>query len=177
MITTERLIIRPLEDDDYIRVYECCNDYDVVRMTLAMPWPYTEECAKSWIASTLENFKNGKSYEFGICLKDKPKSVVGCVSLVLGKGDAKKAELGYWVDKKLWGNGIATEATKALINYGFNDLGLNSIFARHYDINPASGRVMTKVGMRYVGRMRQHECRFGEYHDVEYYDLLNTDIR
>ena len=176
MLTTERLIIRPFKDSDYQRVYECCNDYEIVKMTLAMPWPYTEDNAKSWIQMTIDNAKVGKSYEYAICWKVDPDNVIGCVALICGKGDAKRGELGYWVDKKLWGNGIATEATKALIDYGFENLGMRSIFARHYDINPASGKVMAKCGMKYVGKMRQHEMRFGEYHDVEYYDILQSDI-
>ena len=176
MIKTERLILRPFKHEDYKDVFECCNDYDVVKTTLGMPWPYTEEMAQGWIAKHEGNRKSGLSCEFAICYKQNPEKVIGCVSLVNINPVAKRAELGYWVGKKYWKQGIATEASVALMEYGFNELNLNSIFARFFDINPASGKVMQKCGMNYVGKMRQHEFRFDKFYDVVYYEILKEDF-
>ena len=92
------------------------------------------------------------------------------------KRPSNKAELAYWVAKKYWNHGIATEAARAIIEYGFNTLNLNSIFARFLDNNPASGKVMQKIGMKYVGKMREHEYKSGQYYDVFYYEILKSDL-
>ena len=177
MFETERLIIRDFNIDDYKSVYECCNDYDIVKMTLTMPWPYTEDMAKDWINSQSANKESGKCYEFAICFKGEPDKVIGCIALVGIDSRANRAELGYWIGKKYWKQGIATEAAKFMLKFGFEKLGLHSIFARYFDINPASGRVMAKSGMTYVWTMREYECRFGKYHNVGYYEMIASDLK
>ena len=176
MIETERLIIRRFKIEDAQEVYECCNDYDVVKTTLGMPWPYTEEMAKGWILRQPAREESGTSYEFAICFKDNPNKIVGCVSLMGIDQRAKRGEMGYWVGKKYWKQGIATEAAKAMIEFGFKKLGLHSIIARYFEINPASGRVMQKCGMTYVGTIRDHEFRFDTYHNVGYYEMIESDL-
>lgn len=177
MIETERLIIRRFTPLDAKHVYDCCNDYDVVKTTLKMPWPYTMEIAEGWINKQIQNENDGENYELAICFKNDPKKVIGCIALLNIKSEPKRAELGYWVGKKYWRQGIATEAARAMIEYGFNKLGLHSIIARYFDINPASGRVMQKCGMTYVGTMRENEIRFGKYQNVGYYEILESDIK
>ena len=177
MFETERLIVRRFVPSDAANVFEACNDYDVVKTTLGMPWPYTKEMAEGWISKQPQREEEGTSYEFAICFKEQPEKVIGCVSLMGINPKAKRGELGYWVAKKHWKKGIATEAAKIMLNFGFNNLGLHSIVARYFDINPASGRVMEKCGMTYVGTIREHECRFDKFYNVSYYEMLETDKR
>ena len=177
MFETERLIIRRFTSEDAKDVYECCNDFEVVKTTLGMPWPYTEEMAESWISKQPKREESGLSYEFAICFKENPDKIIGCVSLMDINSRAKRGEMGYWVARKYWKQGIATEAAKVMLNFGFNKLGLHSIIARYFDINPASGRVMEKCGMTYVGTIREHEYRFDTYYNVGYYEMLATDER
>ncbi len=176
MIETNRLIIRNFVDKDSVDVYECCNDFEVVKTTLGMPWPYTLDVAQGWISGHSQNQKEGKSYEFAICLKENPDKVVGCVSLIDINPKAKRAEMGYWVGRLYWKQGIATEAAKAMVEFGFKKLGLHTIIARFFDINPASGRVMEKCGMKYVGTIRDHEFRFDQYYNVKYYEIVESDL-
>lgn len=176
MIITNRLIIRPFVVSDAKRVYECCNDYEVVKTTLGIPWPYSEKMAESWISRKEEETKEGSSHEYAICLKENPDNIVGCISLMGTNSAAKKAELGYWLERKLWGQGIATEAARAMIDFGFTTLKLNSIYARFFDINPASGRVMEKCGMTYAGMLRKHEFRFDQYYNIKFFEILKEDI-
>ena len=175
MIETKRLIIRPFVIDDSEMVYECCNDFEVVKTTLGLPWPYTKEIAEKWISKKDGEIKSGSSYELGICFKENPKKIIGCVALMGTNSLAKKAELGYWIKREFWNQGIATEAAKAIIDYGFNVLNLNSIYARYFDINPASGKVMEKCGMKFVGTFRQHEYRFEKFYNIKCYEILKTD--
>ena len=174
-IQTDRLIIRPFKKDDYKRIYEVCSDFDVAKMTLSMPIPYYEENAKGFIDYTLQAIKEKTSYECAICYKENPDRVIGCIGVMHIDSTAKRAELGWWVDKAEWNKGIATEAAKAVINYCFESLKLHTVFARCFEINPASGKVMQKCGMTYVGKMRDFECRLGEYKNVLYYDLVDKD--
>ena len=175
MMETERLIIRQFTPEDALDIYECCNDFELVKTTLGIPWPYTEEDAKSWIINKEKDKNNGSSYEFAICLKENPTEVIGCISLMGTNSPAKKAELGYWIERKKWNNGYATEASKAMIDFGFNQLNLNSIYARFFDINPASGKVMEKCNMKYVGMLRQHEFRFNNFYNIKFYEILKSD--
>ncbi len=176
-IETDRLIIRPFKKSDYRLVAEACNDYEVAKMTLGIPVPYTEQDAKNFIDYTLESIKLGKTYELAIAFKDKPNEVVGCMALVNVSTKANNAELAYWIARKHWGKGIATEGAKAIIDFAFNTLNMHSIYARYFDINPASGRVMEKCGMTYVGIMREHKFRFDKYYNVVHYELLNSDLQ
>ena len=175
IIETERLIIRPFVESDYKRIYEVCNDFEVAKTTLSLPIPYTEEDAKSFITYTLNSAKENNYHEYGICFKDDPNNIIGCIGLCSISSRSLKAELGYWIDRNHWKKGIASEAAKAIINFAFKELKLHSVFARHFDMNPASGKVMQKIGMTYVGKMREHEQRLGKYYDVIYYETIASD--
>jgi RimJ/RimL family protein N-acetyltransferase len=177
MFETNRLIIRRFKIEDAYDVYDSCNDYEVVKTTLGIPWPYTLEMAESWINKLSIREEEGSSYEFAICLKEDPNKIIGCISLCDVNLRANRAEMGYWVNRKFWNKGIASEAGKFMINFAFDKLGLHSVIARYFDINPASGRVMEKCGMKYVGTIREHECRFDKYYNVGYYEILSTDKR
>ena len=176
MIETNRLIIRPFKQSDAGKIYEACNDVEITKTTLGIAFPYTLEDAKNFIEYTNDAMSDQKSYELAITLKENADKVVGCISLMGIKRPSNKAELAYWVAKKYWNHGIATEAARAIIEYGFNTLNLNSIFARFLDNNPASGKVMQKIGMKYVGKMREHEYKSGQYYDVFYYEILKSDL-
>jgi ribosomal-protein-alanine N-acetyltransferase len=76
-----------------------------------------------------------------------------------------------------WGKGYGTEAVRALVGYGFNQLKLNRIFASHYANNPASGKILQKLGMQYEGRLSKHYCKWGEYVDAELYGVLASNYR
>lgn len=177
IIETERLIIRRFVSNDAADVYEACNDYEVAKTTLGIPWPYTKEMAEGWITKLAQREEEGSSYEYAICLKENPNQIVGCIALTDVNPKARRAEMGYWVARKHWRKGIATEAAKAMIDFGFEKLGLHSVMARYFDINPASGRVMQKCGMTYVGTIRDHEYRFDKFYNVGYYEMLETDKR
>jgi RimJ/RimL family protein N-acetyltransferase len=83
-----------------------------------------------------------------------------------------RAELGYWLGHRYWRNGYTTEAAKAMLRYGFEELHLRRVFARHFGMNPASGRVMQKIGMTREGVMRQHFVKRGVPVDVVFYAIL-----
>ena len=85
-----------------------------------------------------------------------------------------RAELGYWIGKPYWRNGYATEAARAILQYGFGQLGLNRIHAGHFTRNPGSGRVMQKIGMTHEGHQPRHVKKWDRFEDLELYGILHS---
>jgi len=88
-----------------------------------------------------------------------------------------RAELGYWIAKESWNCGYATEASQAVIDFGFGTLGLHRIQARHLVRNPASGRVMEKLGMQQEGIERDSIIKWGRYESLVVYSILEPEWR
>ena len=101
-------------------------------------------------------------------------SLLGNITLRINQSD-EHGELGYWIGKPYWNMGYATEATQAVIRYGFEVLGLQRIFAGHFTRNPASGRVMQKAGMTYKGCFRKHHKKWDVFEDLAYYGIIRGD--
>jgi RimJ/RimL family protein N-acetyltransferase len=137
--------------------------------TLLIPHPYPEGAAEEWITKQKADFDDERLVNFAL----DDGRLVGAMGLVF-KGDGI-AEIGYWIGVPFWNRGYATEAAEAVIRYGFEDLGLHKIFACHYTRNPASGRVMQKVGMQYEGTLRQHVRKWDQYVDMACYGLLRGE--
>ena len=89
--------------------------------------------------------------------------------------DDQNAELGYWIDKNRWGQGFCTEAAAEALRFGFEELSLHKIFAHYMTINPASGRVMDKIGMKQEGVLPGHVRKWGEFYDIVVYGLLKSE--
>jgi RimJ/RimL family protein N-acetyltransferase len=75
----------------------------------------------------------------------------------------------------LWNKGYCTKAARAVLSYAFEDLGLNRVHASFLKRNPASGRVMEKIGMRYEGCMRQHTSRWEAFEDLVMYGIVKCE--
>lgn len=129
--------------------------------------------AESWIATHQPKFDAHELVTFALALREDDR-LVGAISLKLNR-DFDWAELGYWIGRPYWNRGYWTEAATAAIAYGFESLGLNRIHANHLARNPASGRVMQKVGMTREGFARQHTKKWGRYEDLVSYGLLRED--
>lgn len=97
--------------------------------------------------------------------------LVGAIGLVVQPEHAR-AEMGYWIGVPFWNCGYATEAARAVLVFGFVELKLNRIYATYLTRNPASGRVMQKVGMRNEGLFRQHVKKWDEFEDLALCGIL-----
>lgn len=142
-------------------------------MTLYIPHPYEEGMAEAWIRTHGINFNENRSLELAIEHKE-DKYLIGAISVGLNK-KFNHGELAYWIGKKYKNNGYCTEAAKGMVQYAFEELKINRIFARHLGKNPASGKVMSKLGMKYEGTLRQHAIKWGKYEDLVYYGLLKDE--
>ena len=170
---TDRLILRPFTLADAPDVHRLVGDWDIASTTLLIPHPYEYWMAEEWIGARQSQFDLGQQVNFAITLRSS-ESLVGGISMAINQTD-EHGELGYYIGKPYWNNGYATEATQAVITYGFAVLGLRRIFAAHFARNPASGRVMQKAGMIYEGCLKQHVKKWDAFEDMMYYGIIRVD--
>jgi len=125
----------------------------------------------SWIENHLDNFNSNKSYEFAITDKETGQ-LYGAIALSNNQ-HFNNGEIAYWIGEKFWGNGYATEASKAILEFAFTEKKYHKVFARHFASNPASGRVIEKLGMVKEGILIDHVMKEERYEDLVFYGILN----
>jgi len=170
---TDRLLLRLLEPSDAKSVQDLAGDEKVARTTLSIPHPYPDGAAEKWIEITHQAVEKGESYTFAI-VKKEAGELIGCMGLAVSKNH-QHAELGYWLGHPHWGQGFATEAARRMVAFGFEDLGLNRIFALAMTKNPGSYQVMRKIGMKHEGTLPQHVMKWGSFEDLEHYGMIKSD--
>lgn len=175
-LKTARLVLRPFTVADAPRVQQLAGDRKVADTTSTMPHPYPDGAAEQWIATHQETFEKGKGVTFAIALTETGE-LLGAISLAGISRDHARAELGYWIGVPYWGHGYCTEAAAAVVAYGFETLGLNRLMAHYFTRNPASGRVLAKIGMVREGLLRQAVRKWDRFEDVAVCGLLRDDPR
>lgn len=170
-ITTNRLLLRQFQNSDAEAVALLCNNYSIYKNTLYLPYPYTIEDALKWIEPHHENYTANKSYEFAITDKDSGE-VYGAIALTNNKR-FNNGEMAYWIGEEFWGNGFATEAAQAILQFAFDEKQYHKVFARYFKSNPASGRVMQKLGMKQEGILIEHVIKENRYEDLICYGKIN----
>lgn len=168
VLPTERLILSQLEEKDIPFIVELLQHRIFSDLTSNIPYPYVENDARSWVKMSKEAFGNNAGYTFAI--RNKKGQIIGAIGL--HDRDDDKAELGYWIGIPYWNKGYVTEAAKAIIDFGFDELKLNKIFATHFPHNPASGRIMEKVGMKKEAVLIKEVKKDGEYFNLVRYCIL-----
>ena len=168
-LTTERLVLRPFTTADAPAIQRLASAREIAESTLLIPHPYPDGAAAEWIAGHDDASNN---HIFAITLRDG--DVMGAIGLHVDSNH-DRAEIGYWIGLPFWGRGYVTEAAAAVVRYVFDDLHLNRVFAFHFTRNPASGRVLQKIGMQREGTMRQHIVKWGEHVDVDYYGIVRDE--
>ncbi len=169
ILETKRLRLRPYTVEDIQELLPLVNHREVAATTLRIAHPYTEQNAREFFKLAEEPDK----IWLAITLRGDGKQIGGIGLRV--DSEHLHAELGYWLGVEYWGQGYATEAAREMLRYGFEDLKLHRIFASHFGHNPASGRVLRKVGMRYEGCQRQHLLKWNRFVDSELYGLLRQE--
>lgn len=173
-LTTARLLLRPFTLNDAPAVQRLAGEYDVALNTALIPHPYPAGAAEAWVASHAELFAADKNAHFAMVLRATGE-LHGAIGLSITRAH-NHAELGYWIGKPYWGGGFCTEAAAAVVRYGFTGLNLERIWAQHLARNPASGRVLQKVGMKHEGVLRQHFVKWNETQDVYRYGILRSEL-
>ena len=147
MLKTERLILRRFEESDAENVFEYAKDPAVGPIA---GWPPHKSVGES-----LEVIRNVFSAAecYAVCLKEDGKAI-GAIELKLnGHTDMTdrddECELGYWLGRPFWGQGIMPEAAREMLRHAFEDLGMQNVWCGYYDGNTKSKRVQEKCGFRY----------------------------
>ncbi len=147
-LETERLRLRPFGETDKAALVEQLTDPLVSKQLAFVPHPYDDTHADAWIKD---------------CLRNPPGRIVGCRFAIERRDDARFVgglgllphgrvfELGYWLDRRCWGQGYATEAVTAALEFGLNELRMRGIVAFVFMGNPASTRVLSRLGFEYQG--------------------------
>jgi ribosomal-protein-alanine N-acetyltransferase len=149
--TTQRLILRAPMLSDVNAVVAALNDYDVAKNLRLVPHPYTEAMYRGRLADIDAERRNGTSFSFAVT-RAMDGAFIGFCSIDRQSGETW--EFGYWYGRSYWGQGYATEAARPVLRFAFEDVGVSALAAGWYFDNPASGRVLEKLGFRATGIAR-----------------------
>jgi 8-oxo-dGTP diphosphatase len=155
-LETERLVLRPFRPADAAELHRLLNDWEVCSTLAAVPYPYPMAAAERWTAFAAEALAEGREYHLAVTGREEGREMlVGSVGLRLDR-KARTASLGYWVGRRFWGHGVATEAATRLCRWALAHLDLDAITATVATSNAASQAVLRRAGFRHVGEGSQH---------------------
>lgn len=175
-IETERLLLRRFMAEDRKSIFQNWASNPNVSRYLTHP-PVTEiqeveALLTEWISGYVQ-----EDYYHWIMIEKQSGKPIGSIGLMHLHMRDENAEVGYCIGEKWWNRGYATEAFSAVIQYGFEQVGLRRIMGRHHIENIASGRVMEKCGMQCEGTFRKvHRVHTGEFADYRYYSILADEF-
>ncbi len=167
---TERLLLRPFWPEDWEEVFAGIADEAIACNLARVPWPYTEDDARWWTSQPQDPCLPG----FAVVESRSGRLVGACGIHLNQKGTA--VELGYWLARSHWGHGYATEAGRGALEVA-RMLGIRRIVAGHFVDNPASGRVLRKLGFTGPGTPAQRYslARGTDVASIEYSLDLDAD--
>jgi len=168
-LETARLKLRPYREGDIEELLPLIGTREVAATTLRIAHPYSEHDALEFLALT----KDPDKIWLAITLRSDGRQIGG-IGLRLAS-QHQHAELGYWLGVAYWGKGYSTEAAREMMRYGFEELRLHRIFASHFKHNPASGKILTKIGMRHEGCQREHLHKWDQFVDSVLYGILRPE--
>ena len=161
-LDTRHLHLQPLDQSDIPRLTLLASDKRVSDTLLHVPFPFIEADARDMVGKAQQACAEGTAYHYGI---SKDGDLIGVASLIRTVGEPNSAYVVYWLGVPYWNQGYATEATRALLDLGFQALGLQLITAKHAPWNHASARVLQKVGMTYCGIKPKAVFKHGQWWD------------
>lgn len=152
---------------------EFLNDRDIYDRTLRIPFPYKTADAEQWFGIVDKLTKqNGQPVNWAI-RSDDDKMIGGIGLEGPGLDRSHRAEIGYWLAKPFWGQGIMTSVVKAICQHTFDNLGLGKINAHVFSFNDASTPVLEKCGFEQEGYLKKHFVKDGQFIDAKSYGLIS----
>jgi ribosomal-protein-alanine N-acetyltransferase len=164
-LQSDRLILREPANADLPAMPGVFSDPDIYAYTRNIPYPYTESDAVSCLARYQRLAREDTALTLFPELRES-REIIGLVVLIMSP-DKPEAELGYAIGRRWWGKGYATEASHALLAHGFDTLDFEQINAHAMLRNPASSRVLEKLGMHSVGITKDACEKDGDLFDAE----------
>jgi len=173
-IDTDRLLLRSPNVADAPRISELMGNWDVARWLVRVPFPYRVAHAEAWIERSSQERAASMGWPF-IMVRRSDGVLLGSMDLSL-EADRITGTLGYWVGEDYWGQGYATEAARAVVEFAFETLNLKSVTANALPDNDRSIRVLEKAGLRYVDRRPEDTVERGRV-DTDFFALERTAWR
>lgn len=173
-IETPRLILRELRREDADAVFRIFSDQEVMKY-MNMDMFTSIEDAQALIERQRHRFEQKERFRWGIALKESD-TIIGTGGYVAWNQMWYNAELGYDLARSYWGQGIMTEAVQAMIQFGFERMGLNRIEAEVLPANSASIRLLLKLGFQEEGVLHERSFWRGAFHDLVMFALLKEKI-
>lgn len=173
-LTGEHVTLHPPTEADLEFISANRNDPQL-RATRSELYPVGREDALRYVGGRLG--RRDETVAQLVCADGDP---VGLVLLIREKpndAELRRAELAFWTTPEAQDQGYATDAARTIVGYGFDRLGLHKVIARTYETNPASTRVLKKLGFRQEGTLREEAFVDGEWIDVGRYGLLAEEWR
>lgn len=158
VIETERLVLRHPEPRDVATMAVLFADYEVSKMTARIPYPYRRSHAEEFLVRAAQQRESGEAHVF--VMGRKPD--LYCLGNIGLHREEGAYELGYALGRNYWGQGYATEAGRAMMDFAFDTLGAGKVIAGHACDNPASARVLAKLGFVPMGEETIHSAARGQ---------------
>ncbi len=174
ILTTERLILRELIPADAEAVFRIRGDYEVTRYNSGAAYERIDQAA-DLIAAIAQGYQNEMELRWGITFSGDD-TVIGMCGFNYWMRRDYRASVGYDLARAYWGQGVMTEAMRAVIGFGFERMKLNRIEADADGRNTASHRVLEKIGFRVEGVQRQQFFEAGDFHDLVLFSLLRQEF-
>ena len=172
IITTERLILREMNQEDAESIYKILSDPDVIKYDSFELFTEIDQAANliKWFN---DDYKQKQSIFWGISLKENTNIIGFCRCKIEIPG--VRASLGYDLNREFWNMGIMTETLKAVVEHAFKNADINRIEATVSIQNSASVRVLEKLGFVKEGVLRERSYMSGRYHDMAMLSLLKRE--
>lgn len=170
-LETARLFLKPLTLETAIALVPLANNEAVTGWTARLPFPYQESDARSWFEGMDEN-----DSPWSLHLREAENDPVGSIGL-RHHGRVGTADLGYWLGEPYWNKGFVSEAARAVVDYGFNEVGLDCLRAGCNPENGATKRIFEKLGLTYVETIEEDIPARGRVEKTAYYELRSDAWR
>lgn len=173
-IETERLRLCPLDPSYTSAIQKAASAREIADTMISLPHPYLAAEAERYVTRQQAERAAGRSATF--IIEDKAGGFFhGLIELREIEREHSQGELSFWLDIAAWGHGYMTEVVAAVVQYGFEDLALNRLYAYHMLRNPASARVLEKNGFKQEGLLRQRVCKWESFEDVALWAILRQE--
>jgi RimJ/RimL family protein N-acetyltransferase len=172
IVVNDQVHLSEFRSSDKCALIEHLNDRDIYDRTFRIPFPYTDAAADEWLALAAKiTQEQGRPVQFAI-RSDDDALIGGCGFDGFQISKSHRAEVGYWLAKPYWGQGIMTAVVQRVYRYAFEEFGLVKITAHVFSHNPASARVLEKCGFHEEGLLRKHFLKDGQFIDARLFAML-----
>jgi RimJ/RimL family protein N-acetyltransferase len=172
IVVNDRVHLSAFRSADKPALIQHLNDRDIYDRTLRIPSPYTGDAADEWLA-VVDKIAQEQSRPVHFAIRNADDALIGgCGFEGSQVGKSHRAEVGYWLAKPFWGQGIMTAVVQRLCRHAFDEFGLAKITAHVFSDNPASARVLAKCGFEEEGFLRKHFVKDGQFVDARLFGFL-----